>query len=114
MTTTRGNVAIVFLSAVGFFLFGVVPQLFVRDGGWAALLSPKFVISCTIAGLVFGIMIVESENPRLRPFSPWLRILAGGICGGAIATIWGTSLFTLMIFVAVGIAIGFLSRWLDF
>ena len=89
MTTTWGNIAIILGSAAGFFLFGAIPHLIVTDGGWEVLTSPKFVISCAIAGLVFGVMVIEDQNPSLLRFSPWMRILAGGTCGVAIA-IFGT------------------------
>jgi hypothetical protein len=114
MTTTLDNIAIILGSAAGLFLFGAIPHLIVTDGGWEVLTSPKFVISFAIAGLVFGVMVIEDQNPALLRFSPWLRILAGGTCGAAIATIWDASFVTLITAVAVGTAIGFFSRWLDF
>lgn len=114
MTTTWGNIAIILGSAAGFFLFGAIPHLIVTNGGWEVLTSPKFVISCAIAGLVFGVMVIEDQNPSLQRLSPWMRILAGGTCGVAIAIIWDASLVTLITATAVGTVIGFFSRWLDF
>jgi hypothetical protein len=114
MTTTWGNIATILGSAAGLLLFGAIPHLIVTDGGWEVLTSPKFVISCAIAGLVFGVMVIEDQNPSLLRFSPWLRILAGGICGAAISIIWDASLLTLITVVALGTIIGFFSRWLDF
>lgn len=57
---------------------------------------------------------MEDQNPALLRFSPWLRILAGGTCGAAIAIIWDASLLAHIIAVALGTVIGFISRWLDF
>lgn len=114
MTTIWGNIATILGSAAGFFLFGAIPHLIVTDGGWEVLTSPKFVISCAIAGLVFGVMAIEDQNPSLLRFSPWLRILAGATCGAAIAIIWEANFVTLIIAVVVGTVIGFFSRWLDF
>jgi hypothetical protein len=114
MTTTWGNIAIILGLAAGFFLFGAIPHLIVIDGGWEVLTSPKFVLSCFIAGLVFGTMIIEVENPILQRFSPWLRIMAGGTCGVAIALIWDASFLTLLTSAAVGTVFGFFSHWLDF
>jgi hypothetical protein len=114
MTTTLGNIAIILGPAAGLFLFDAIPHLIVTDGEWEVLTSPKFVISFAIAGLVLGVMVIEDQNPALLRFSPWLRILAGGTCGAALAIIWDASFLTHITVVALGMVIGFFSRWLDF
>jgi hypothetical protein len=114
MTTPLGNFVMVGLVAAGFFLFGLLPQILLKDSAWTALSSPRFVLSCFLAGLVWGIMIIEEGNPKLERFSPWLRIVAGGISGTVIAAMWQAELVTLLFAVLVGSILGFCSRWLDF